>query len=219
MATLDETVNKIKKDLSLMSEWYDRKVTDLLLTRDWFVDEEEIDEVLDSADQDAWDWIYANRKKYSTRIRMLIEPDDYLFPLDKLKIGVVDLSDSMMEKFESDQKKKVDQAFEKDWIKHSKTIQDRGFDDVDSDLDDAWDNFCRARNTLAKYIEKPNSKKYVAPGNRDKETTDPKQLALENVVRTMENEYDSAQKAVDDTDSVYWELKKNEYRKTWMPTL
>ena len=200
-------------------DWYDRKTMDILLTRDWFVDEEGIQEVLECADQDAWDWVYANRNKYSTRIRMMIEPDDYRFPVDKLKIRVVELTDSMMEKIESERKKKVDQAFEKDWIEHSKSLQDRGFGDVDSDLDDAWDNFCRAKDLLTKYLEKPNAKKYVAPSSRGKDSVDAKQAALEDDIRKMENEYDLAQKAVDDKDSSYWEIKKNEYRQTWMPSL
>ena len=200
-------------------EWYDRKTMDALLTRDWFIDEEGIQEVLECADQDAWDWIYANRSKYSTRIRMLIEPDDYRVPVDKLKIRVVELTDSMMEQIESERKKKIEQAFEKDWIERSKSIQDRGFGDVDSDLDDAWDNFCRAKDVLTKYLEKPTSKKYVPPTSRGKETVEPKQLELEDSVRKMENEYDAAQKVVDETDTLYWDTKKHEYRKTWMPTL
>jgi hypothetical protein len=219
MTTIDQTVNKIKKDLALMSDWHDRKTMDVLLTRDWFIDEDEIDELLDSADEDAWEWVYANRKKYSTRIRMLIEPDDYRVPVEKLKIRLGDLTDSMMEKIELDQKKKLDEAFEKDWVEHSKSIQDRGFSNVDSNLDDAWDNFCRARNVLTKYIEKPTAKKYVAPSIRDKEIIDSKRAELESIVHDMENEYDAAQKLVDDTDFVYWELEKNEYRKIWMPTL
>ena len=200
--------------------WYDRKAMDALLTRNWFDDEDEcIQEVLDCADHDAWDWIYANRKKYAKNIRMLIEPEDYEFPLESLKIRVVELTDSMMEKFESERKKKVDEVFNKDWIEHSKSIQDRGFGDVDSKLDDAWDNFCHAKDVLTKYLEKPASKKYVAPGSRGKETVDPKQAELETNVRKMENEYDLAQKAVDEVDTLYWDLKKNEYRKTWMPEL
>jgi hypothetical protein len=219
MATIDQTVNKIKKDLASMCEWYDRNTMDILLTRDWFIDEDGIQEVLECADQDAWDWIYANRKKYSTRIRKLIEPTDYEFPLNKLKIRVVELTDSMIEKIESERKKKIDDAFEKDWIEHSKTIQDRGFEDVDSDLDDAWDDFCLARDNLTKYLEKPSTKKYVAPSSRGKETVDSKQTELEDIVRKMENEYDLSQKAVDEVDTLYWDTKKNEYRKIWLPTL
>jgi len=219
MATLDQLVIKNKQYISKMNEWHDRKTMDLLLTRDWFIDDEGIEEALDYADQDAWEWVYANRKKYSTRIRMLIEPDDYRVSVDKLNIRLVELTDAMMEKLESDRKKKVDEAFEKDWIEHSKTIQDRGFDNVDSDLDDAWDNFCRAKDILTKYVEKPVSKKYLAPSTRGKETVDPKRLELEESVRKMENEYDLAQRAVDQVDTLYWDTKKNVYRKTWLPTV
>jgi len=200
-------------------DWYDRETADNLLSRDWFIEDDCIQEVLERADQDAWDWIYANRSKYSTRIRMLIEPEDYRFPVEKLKIRVAELTDSMMEKINSERQKKIDDAFEKDWIEHSKTIQDRGFGNVDSELDDAWDNFCHAKDVLTKYLEKPAAKKYVAPGSRGKDTVDPKQIEIETNIRKMENEYDLAQKAVDEVDTLYWDLKKNAYRKTWMPAL
>jgi hypothetical protein len=200
--------------------WYDRKTMDTLLTRDWFDDELEcIQEVLDCADQDAWNWIHTNRTKYSKNIRMLIEPEDYRFPVEKLNIRVVELTDSMMNQIESERKKKVDAVFEKDWIEHSKSIPDRSFGDVDSKLDDAWDEFCRAKELLTKYLEKPSSKKYVAPGSRGTAAVDSKQAELEGNVRKMENEYDLAQKAVDEVDTLYWDLKKNDYRKTWMPTV
>lgn len=53
----------------------------------------------------------------------------------------------------------------------------------------------------------------------DRKTMDPKQVVLEDEVHKMENEYDLAQKVVDEVDTLYWDIKKNEYHKTWMPTL
>jgi hypothetical protein len=150
---------------------------------------------------------------------MSIEAEDYRFPVEKLKIRVVELTDSMMEKIESERKKKVNEEFEKDWIEHSKSIQDRGFGDVDSDLDDAWDNFCLAKDRLTNYIQNPKPKKYVSPSSRGNTVIDSRQVELEDIVRKMENEYDLAQKAVDHVDTLYWDTKKNEYRKTWLPTV
>lgn len=109
--------------------------------------------------------------------------------------------------------------FERKWIEHSKDIQDRTIGTVDTDLDNAWDKFCQAKESLAKYVANPNAKKYISPSSRGKEVIDNKQKELEEVVRNAENEYDLAQKRVDDADEEYWNTKKSEYGATWMSTL
>jgi len=214
MATLDQTVNKIKKDLASMWEWYDRETMDTLLTRDWFVEDDMIQEVLDCADQDAWEWVYKNRKKYSTRIRMRIEPNDYRFPVEKLKFRVVELTDKMIETMDYEKKKKFEDAFEKEWIQHSKTIEDRPVCSIDSALDDAWEKLTIAKVNLKKYLEKPVARKYVAHGSLTK--VDTKQTELEEAVRKIENEYARLEEEEKEIDTLYWTTKRDEYRKTWM---
>jgi hypothetical protein len=46
---------------------------DYLLRRDWFVDEESIHELLWYAHYDSWDWLVANKNRYSYRIRIIID--------------------------------------------------------------------------------------------------------------------------------------------------
>lgn len=217
--SIKQVLLNIAKRTESFYDSYDSKTTDELLTRDWFMDHDTIVDVLDCADENAWNYVYENRAKYSTRIRMLIEPDDYRVPLEKLKIRLVDITDPMMEKIEVNQRKKNDELFEKDWVEYSKSIQDRGFSDEDSDLDNAWDNFCRAKDRLTKYLEKPNAKKYVTPGSRKDTYVDPKQAELEEAIRISENEYDLAQKAVDQVDTIYWGRKKMEFRKKWLSVI
>ena len=217
MTTIDETVKKIKRDLALTSQWHDRNTMDILLKRDLFVEESDIDELLDSADPDAWEWVYVNRERYSTRIRMLIEPDNYRAPLEKLKFRLVDLTDSTMEKIELERKMKADEEFDKDWIEHSKTIQDRALSDIDSDLDDAWEKFCKAKEVYIRHLERPTSKKYIAPSSRG--NTDSRADELKEDIVVAENEYDLAQKIVEEADEFYWTIKRSEYRKTWMPSM
>jgi len=214
--SIKQSLLNINKRTESFYDSYDTNTMDELLTRDWFMDHDSIVDVLDCADQNAWNYVYDNRSKYSTRIRMLIEPDDYRVPIEKLKIRLGNITDSMMEKMESNQRKKNDELFEKDWVEYSKSVQDRGFSDEDSQLDDAWDNFCRAKDRLTKYLEKPNAKKYVTPNSRGNTYVDPKQAELEEAIRTSENEYDMAQKAVDEVDTLYWGRKKMEYRKKWL---
>jgi len=194
-------------------QWHDTKTTDELLTRDWFTDDEMIEEVLNCADHDAWEWVYNNRAKYSTRIRMQIEPEDYRFPVEKLMLRVVDLTDKMLDKMESERKKQIDDAFEKDWVEHAKTIEDRPHEDIDYALDDAFEKLSIA---LKRYAEKPVSSKYIAPGSRSSVT---KQAELEKCLAEAQNEYKRLQDEEEEVDTLYWITKRDEYRKTWMPNL
>lgn len=199
-------------------ECFDVTTADELLTRDWFIDEQYIYDIIDCADQEAWDYIYLNRRKYSRRIREIIEPNDYRIPLEKLRIKVRCVSDQEWNDIIRQNKSKLDVAFEKDWTEYSECVSDRPLKDVDSRLDDAWDRFGRAKDKLTKYLES-RPKSYIPPSMRGKEIVDPKQTVIENEIRSMENEYDKIQKLVAQADSEYWKTKKNEYRKNWMPKL
>lgn len=205
------------ESIQRMSDCYDREMMDTILTRNEFVDDELIMDFLDCASQEAWNWVYENRAKYSENIRMLIEPHDFRFPVDKLMIRVVDLTDKDWSKLELEREKAIEETFEKDWVKYASTLQDRALTTVDSELDDAWEKFCTAKETYTKHIERPASKKYVAPSSRG--TTDARVDELKEDIVVAENEYDLAQKAVEDADEFYWATQRSQYRKTWVPSV
>jgi hypothetical protein len=206
-----------EEDTTMDSD-YDAATMDHLLTRDWFVEDEDIEYVLDSASPEAWTWVYNNRAKYSTRIRLQIEPNDYQIPREKLRVKVVDLTDKMWEKLKSDRYKKLDAEFEKDWVKHSENVPDRPYNSLDTDLDDAWAKFAAAKENLEKYLEKP-SKKYNSPSSRATSFASFKQIELEDKIRDSENEYLATQKLVDAEDELYWNKQKDEYLKVWEPIM
>lgn len=205
--------------LKQMNQWYDQATMDEILTRDEFLDDDMIEEFLDCAGQDAWDWVYEHRAKYSRRIRMRIEPDDYRISLDKLKIRVVELTDKEWDRIQREKQKLIEDAFETDWLKHASTLQDRSLSTVDGELDDAWENFCSARERYTKHLERPVVKKYVAPGSRGKPASDSRTDELQQEIVNAENEYDLAQKAVENADELYWATKRSEYRNTWLPSV
>jgi hypothetical protein len=219
MTTIQQTVNQIKKDLALMNQYYDRETMDMLLTRDWFVDDDTIEDVLNCADEDAWNWIYENRAKYSTRIRMWIEPEDYQFPVEKLKIRVVELTDKMIAQMESEKKKKTEEAFEKDWVEYAKTLENRPVHPIDSQLDHAWEKITFAKAALQKYLEKPAARKYVAPSARGTVPADTKETELNAAIQKAENEYEKLQEEEKQVDTLYWTDKRDDYRKIWMPNM
>jgi hypothetical protein len=219
MSSIKQIALNIISGTESLYDSYNTDTVNQLLTRDWFIDEDDILDVLDSADKIAYDYVYNNRSKYSKRIHQLIEPDDFRFPIKKLNVRVVNITEPMMKNIETEHKKSVSDMFERKWIEYSKDIQDRTIGEVDTDLDNAWDKFCQAKESLAKYIANPSAKKYVSPGSRGKDVVDSKQAELEEIVRKAENEYDLAQKKVDETDEEYWNTKKSEYGSTWMSTL
>ena len=203
-----------------MNQYYDQATMDTLLSRDEFVEDDMIDEVLDCAGDEAWEWVYANREKYSQRVRMRIEPEDFRPAVEKLKVKVVELTDKEWDRIKEARRKVVEESFEKDWLEYSATLQDRFMGAVDSQLDDAWDKLSAAKNAYMNYPEHGAvKKKYVAPGSKSKPTVDANQEVLKKEVEEAENEYDLAQKAVDLADELYWEDKRTEYRKTWMPSV
>ena len=201
-----------------MDSYYNIATIDELLTRDWFVEDDDIEYLLDSVSDDALQWVYDNRSKYSTRIRMRIEPDDYRIPTENLRVKVVDLTDKAWEKIKSDRHKKMDDQFEKDWVKYSHSLPDRPYRAVDTDLDEAWTKFAAAKNNLTNYLEQP-TKKYVSPSSRGGNSVNSKQTELENKIRETENEYLAAQKLVDTEDELYWNKHKDEYLKIWVPSV
>lgn len=211
-------MNQILNGKASILESFDAKTADALLTRNWFMDDQHLYDVIDYADEDAWDFIYKNRNKYATKIREYIEPNDYRIPVEKLRIKIRDLTDKEWDKINREKETKLETQFEKDWITYSENISDRPMGYLDQDLDDAWERFGHAKEKLTKYLAS-RTKTYLAPSLRGKEIVDPKQKEIEDHIREMENEYDALQKEIEEADSAYWEAKKNEYRITWMSKL
>jgi hypothetical protein len=194
---------------------YNSQTMDNLLIRNWFTTDDDILDVLDCAE--SWGHVYDNRFKYPLNVREIIEPYDYKNSLKTINLKVKELTNKEWDAIDRAIQLKNENEFEDDWAQYSETISDRTMGSVDTLLDDAWDNFCAAKDKLTKYLESKN-KKYVAPSARTTKV-DPKQQEIEDHIRAMENEYDEAQKAVESVESIYWENKKNDYRKTWMPKL
>jgi hypothetical protein len=196
--------------------WNDRETTNALLERDWFIDNEGIVELLELADQDAWEYVCENRMKYSKRIRDMI--DSYFKPAYKTKVTVSDLTDEELELIERIRSKKYDDAFRKDWEEELKTLPPRSPTDIDTLSDNTWEILMNAKKDLLDYF-KVSQKKYVAPKSRTTVSMDPKQKKLEDRVRDLENEYNLLKKAIETLDSIYLSNKEDEYRETWMPKM
>ena len=196
--------------------WNDRETTNALLERDWFIDNEGIIELLELADQDAWEYVCKNRMMYSQRVRDMI--DSYFKPSYKTKVNVTNLTDEELELIENIRSKKYEVAFRKDWEEKLKTIPPRSPTDIDTLADNTWEILVKAKEELSNYL-KTMQKKYVAPKARTAVTLDPKQKKLEDRVRDLENEYNLLKKSIGTLDTIYLSKKEDEYRETWMPKM
>jgi hypothetical protein len=69
-------------------EWTDYETMDVLLRRDWFVDEQAIYELLWTADEPTYAKIYANRRAYSNRVKQVLCPEYFRIDAARLRWSV-----------------------------------------------------------------------------------------------------------------------------------
>ena len=193
--------------------WNDRETTDTLLLQDWFADTQEIVDILELADHNAWMYVCKNRQRYSRRIQDVIASYGIISKIPT-KLRVVDLTDEEMYLIERHRANKHDQAFEICWAEELKVLPPRPLGDIDILLDTTGEALCNAKDMIANHL-KSKKKKYVPPGAQA--IVDPKHKRLEDLVRTLENEYTVLKDSIKRLDSIYRESKKDEYRELWMP--
>jgi hypothetical protein len=192
-------------DRDTVWQYFDIKTTDSLLSRNWFYHTQDIVDVLNSADEDAWAYIYKHRSKYSPNIRQLIEPNDYRIHSN---LRVVELTDIMMFRMEKERK---DQCMA-DWIQEIKNISPRPHDETDRQLRQAHRACEDAKKSLSDYLEK-QTKKYKSP--MAKLLVDPKQKALEESIVTLKNEFEKANDIVISENMKYLEEKRRDFESSW----
>lgn len=181
-----------------------------LLVRNWFVNEEDITELISQTTDENFDKIKKNVDKYSDRVRYIIAPQDFTC-CSKLKTKCSELTDADMDTMTKTQKLADEAEFEEKWKEYSKTIGDRPYDSIDGQLDDMWDSLQAEKNRLTQLLNKKKIK-YIAPSARGKGTVDPEQSIIEKRISILENEFQNIKNLVDHADSTWLDNKKNEYR-------
>lgn len=177
-----------------------------LLKRDWFIEEEDILDLLDEMSDPVFDYIYENRDEYSARIRYCIDPSDFKA---KLKMKLTVITDELFNQIEIgrelDLNKKIDEA----WNKHPK--EERPYSDIDRKCDDAWEDYQTAKKDLDKYF-KTKHITYVPPSLRTPMMVDKKVEDLEKIIDSKENEFKNLEKLANQEDEEWVKSKKNEFR-------
>lgn len=181
---------------------YSTEQMDSLLTRNWFVDEESILDLLDQANDDTLNFVKENSYTYSDRVRYIVAPFNCS---SKLKMKCRSMTDAEIEKVMDDWSKQNEIELEKLWQEHKHTIGYRPQEEVDDMLDDAWDLMQHAMNAVKNY--RPG--KYVPPSQRT--TKDPKLEKLEKELEKRENEFKQIQELVKQADNGWLQDKRDEF--------
>lgn len=186
------------------------KYYDEILSRDWFTSDDDIVELLEQIDDLTFREIYSSRDKYSDRVRYHIDPSEYCRN-EKTTFKVIDLTDKDLEGIREDLREKNEKHFEAEWAKHKETLE-RPEDSVDHDADEVWRLMDAIKNALESHL-KSRGIKYVPPSMRATGTVlDPKQKQLEEKIAELENEFKKRMEDVDREDTIWFEVKKNEFR-------
>lgn len=203
-------INMRNAKYGTIQECYWDDEIDSVLIPDEFQDEESIHEALNACTQEAWDHVYANRAKYSTRIRSIIEPKDY-YP--KTKMVVREMTDDDMIQIEVDRLAGKKAEFEGIWNIVKTDIPDRSFERVDDDADMAWDALTKAKHRMTVFMTKKNGR-YIPPSSR--KVVDPEQQEIEDDIAECEKKFAECEKRISDADNEYWDEKKNECFQEWL---
>jgi hypothetical protein len=174
----------------------------ILLTRDWFVDDQDIYDLLALVDQEVYDFVYTNRHTYSERIRMCIQPNDYL--VKKLP-EVLDLTD--FEYFRIQKKRDQDRAqkLELMWImRKAEYPMVRPESDCDVELDEKYEELILTRKQLGN-----SDGKYIPPSQRSKQESAKQEINKKILI--LENEFKTCSQKVKDEDERWEQQQKQEW--------
>lgn len=210
---MDSTLDTLVKKMTTVKNPFQRDNVDALLLANAFLEDEEIWDLLYDADQEAWDYVHANIEKYPHRVRVILNPNYWVPDKKKLKMKVVELTDESEARMNVKTRVAKMREFEPVWESMKETISERPIDEMDDELDDAWQALSAARDRMTEYLSKKKSK-YVPPSAR--KTVDDEQQEIEDEIAECKKEFDNIEKRIEEADKEYLEKKKNEAFEEWL---
>jgi len=134
----------------------DFETVDSLLKRDWFVDTQDIhDLLLTTSESVFWD-LFHNRGMYSSRIRQILAPDDYIPDKALLKLNISDLTDEHLVQFARHRREEIKILMKKEWEEYMKKhcpIRPRE-DSIDERIYTQNAEIAETQKKMAEYNEK-----------------------------------------------------------------
>jgi len=194
LAEMPETTIEVPPQERIQSEF---EHCNVLLKRDWFVDPEHIEDLLESVPEDicrpVYERINENYETYSYRVREVLAVGEPLPYRGKMKVR--DLTDHDM--FEIERKKhelnKI--ACDQAWERYKEMFYDeRPHNQADTKLKKIQASIEEEKKKLEAAKKKP--KKYVAPGARKAQPLDPEVKLIQDAIEALENELKEANKLI-----------------------
>jgi len=171
---------------------------DILLMRNWFVDDNDILDLLDWLDQDVYDYIYQNRSKYSSKVRYYIEPSDFKI-LTKFKLK--ELTDFDLFKEEKERNEQKEKLWQK-YVSENNIIRPPNEKDFNHEL--------KQKEIILKQTELQKVKSdYCNPRNREKR--DKEIEKIEDKIIDLKNELKYLYSEIKVEDETYLKSLKNKW--------
>ena len=208
MSTL--SINPIR-----INEWYDKETMDHLLSRDWFVDDDSICEVLMHADEDAWNWILLHRNKFSSRIQKNIEFVSWYFsPIRVQAVTVKEISDAEWSNIQTKHIRDMETEFNGLWKDYLKTVPSRPKTKIDQHFDEVSMKLAHEHEVLVQHTDM-QKKKYLTPAARLKHV-DARLQQIQTTIRSLQQELERTQKLIHELEEAFQKNKKREFRFMWL---
>lgn len=202
----EESVYTPEDDMQLQDEI---KNFEFLLNRNWFLDNDEIVDLLWDASEYAFQHILSNVSSYPARVRDVIY--DNFIPRKIANQSVRELSDHDMLKIYMKQDDDMNQEIETAWQTYLKT---NGVTRPDGELEDVLDYTYEQLTKQKKMLDQERSKKsknYVPPSMRGSKVTSPVADKLEASVQSLENEIDTLNKQIEQEEKSWYATRRAEF--------
>lgn len=185
-----------------------------LLMRNWFLNYQEIDDLLCELTDEQYETIYNNRHIYAPNVRYVLDPSEFDRPKIKPKLSIREITEAellyMEKKKEEDKLKKIEKAWEEYLVESN---VDRPLTTCDTELDTVYQKILLTKTNLNKYLE-TKKKKFIPPHLRNvAQPVDPKQAEYEAALDRLEKEFSDCELLVKQEDERWLEEHKQQWLK------
>lgn len=166
------------------------KDIDYLLRRNWFLDYDSLIHVLWLADEESWEWIVANRKRYTENIQEVICVEAQLeFPSSNIRVR--DFPDAEYEKMLIKNEDALSQQNEKNWVSYKKLYDiSRPEADIDLECEEIY-------NKIQEQLQLTKNKRTIPP-------------EVQNKVKVLQNEFEKLKTRIQQEDKDWEYLTKTD---------
>ena len=190
--------------------------TNYLLMRNWFLNQEEIEDLLWELNQDEYDKIYQNRHKYPMNVRLMIEPLDFniIATNPKIKLKLKELSERDLLQMDKMKEQALIQKQTKEWNEYvSKNKLERPLSGCDTELDTIYEQLQRIKTQQSDYVKTKKSGKYVPVHMRNvAPVKDQRELEFDLKIQKLNEEFKNCELLIKQEDEQWLERQ----RLTWI---